>query len=347
MFSWPNARRPGSTIAGVVVQLVLLEVVEAARRDLARRQLDRRRRVEAELLRLVEDRLRAELDPEVAEDGVDRVDVGLDQVDVAELLGAVLVERVVDLHAVLGAVAGVVEARGRRVLPGLERGGGGDRLERRARRVEPLGRAVEQRRRRARARARRVEDARVAGRRLDLVRVVARRRRHHVHLARLRVEHDRGAALSLQRRLGDPLRARPDVQHEVVPGHRRALQPVGELVEDRAEIGVRRGQVRVLLTLDPGARPALRRVADDLRGEAVRRVAAEVERAARALLPHVLGQQQLAAGRVDQPALDAELRDTLDRVVLLRRECRRLPRLPVGGRDDQRREQQEGDHRDA
>ena len=289
----------------------------------------------------------AELDAEVAEDGVDRVDEGLGQVDVAELLGAVLVERVVDLHAVLGAVAGVVEARVRRVLPGFERRRGRDRLERRTRCIEPLRRAVEQRRRRARARTGRVEDARVAGRRLDLVRVVARRRRHHVHLARLRIEHDRRAALPLQRRLGDPLCARPNVQHEVVPGHRGAPQLVGELVEERPEIRVRGGQVGVLLAFDPRARSAQGRVPDDLRGETVRRIASEIERAARACLSQVLRQQQLAAGCVDESAFDVELRDSLDCVVLLRGECRRLPRLPVRGGDDQRREQQERDHRHA
>ncbi len=246
------------------VQLVLREVERPARRHLARRQLDRRCRVEPEVLRLVEDGFRAELDAEVAEHRVDRVDERLDQVDVAELLRPVLVECVVHPHAVLRAVAGVVELRLRCVLAGVERRGGGDRLERRPRRVETLGRAVEERRRRPGAGVRGMDDAGVPARRLDLVGVVARRRGHHVHLARLGIEHDRGPALAPQRRLGEALGADAQVQDEVVAGDGRPLEALAELVEDGAQVRVRGGEVGVLLALDPRARAALRRVADHL-----------------------------------------------------------------------------------
>src|SRR5207237_5817086 len=100
-------------------------------------------------LRLVEDASGADLLADLAEDGVDRMDVGVDEADVAERLRAAgLVERVRDPLAVLGAVAGVEEGRARRVDAVVERGGGGDRLEDRARRVEALRRAVGQRGRR-------------------------------------------------------------------------------------------------------------------------------------------------------------------------------------------------------
>ena len=179
-----------------------------------------------------------------------------------------------DLLAVLGAVAGVVEARVGREDPGVERGRRGDGLERRARRIEALGRAVVERRRRTRARR---TASGGCSRTPCSTRSCSGRKPGDdaidIDLARLRVEHDRGAALALEQVLGEPLGVRADVQHEVVARDRRALQGVPELVEDRAEIRVRGRQVRVLRALDAGARAALRRVADRLRGEPVRRVA--------------------------------------------------------------------------
>ena len=67
----------------------------------------------------------------------------------------------------------------------------------------------------------------------------------------------------------------------------------------------------------------------------MRRVRPEVERLVAHLLPHVLREQRLAVGRIDLPAIDAELRNALDRVVLLRLQAARRPRLPVRGGDDQ------------
>ena len=146
-------RRASSSAVGRRVEELAVRV-EARGRARVGRRLERRHRVEAELLRLVEDPLGAELLADVAEDGVDRVLVGLDEVDRAERLGPALVERVRDLLAVLGAVARVVEGRVGLVDAVVERRRGRDRLERRARREEALRGAVQERRRRlGRARA--------------------------------------------------------------------------------------------------------------------------------------------------------------------------------------------------
>ena len=270
--------------------------------------------------------------------------VALHEVHVAERLRGLGIAGVRHLLPVLRAVTGVVEARVGREDPRIERGGGGDRLERRARRVEPLRRAVVERRRRPRTGGRRVQDAGIALVRLDLVRVEAGRRGHRVDLAGLRVEHDRGAALAFEQVLGESLDVRADVQDDVVARDRRAFQRVAELVEDRAEVRVRGGQVGVLRALDAGARPALGRVADRLRGQTVPGVLPEVERLPGDLPPDVLRQHEPVRGE-DQPPLDAELRDPLDLVVLACGQARRRPRLPVRRRDDQRGEQQERDQR--
>ena len=65
------------------------------------------------------------------------------------------------------------------------------------------------------------------------------------------------------------------------------------------------------------------------------------------LLAHVRREHRLAVGRVDLPALDLELRDLLDRVVLARGEPARGPRLPVGRGDDERAEHHERGERDT
>ncbi len=214
-------------------------------------------------------------------------------------------------------------------------------------RVEPLGGAVQQGGRRAGAGGGGVDDARVAVRRLDAVRVVRGRRRHHVDGTRLRVQHHGSSALAAEQRLGQPLRARLQVQLDVVATDGRALQLVGDLVPDRPEVRVRCGQVRVLRALESGARAALCRVADGLRREAVGGVHAEVERRAARLLGDVPCEHRLAVPGVDQAALDLELRHALDRVVLPRGEAGRGPHLPVRRRRDQRGEQQQRDDRDA
>src|SRR5581483_8792745 len=140
-------------------------VVETARIPLVARRLEGRRLVEPEPLRVLEDRGGADLLADVAEDRVDGVLERGREVEVPERLAAALVRvaRIRDLLAVFGAVAGIVEAGRRRERAGVERGGRGDDLEGRARRVEPLRRAVVQRRR-AGARAADLQHLRVTAR---------------------------------------------------------------------------------------------------------------------------------------------------------------------------------------
>ena len=108
---------------------------------------------------------------------------------------------------------------------------------------------------------------------------------------------------------------------------------------------VRAGQVVVLRALEPGARAALRRVADDVRREVAVGVLAEVERLASDLPLHVRREQDAAVRGVDLSAVDGELRHARDRVVLPVGESGDRPRLPVRRRHDQRREQD--DRRDG
>ena len=135
----------------------------------------------------------------------------------------------------------------------------GDDLERRPRREEAVGRAVQQRRRRVAGRSGRLDQVEMV---LDEVRVVGRLRGKRVDLAGLRVHHDRGAALPRELLVSKPLDARADAQDQVVPGDRDALDPVDRLVKDRAQIRVRGGQIRILGLLEAGPRPALGRIAD-------------------------------------------------------------------------------------
>src|SRR5436190_1882427 len=135
-------------------------------------RLERRDRVEAELLGLVEDPCGAELLADLAVDRVDRVDEREEEVDVTELLRRLRIACVRDLLAVLVAVAGVVELRVGRVDPGVERGRRRHDLEGRPRWVETLRRAVEERRHACARRRSRAQDPRVPVRLLDQVRVV-------------------------------------------------------------------------------------------------------------------------------------------------------------------------------
>src|SRR5262249_8834484 len=122
-------------------------VVQPARALRVGGELEVGRRVEAEALRVLEDLPRADLLADVAVDRVDRVLQALRERDAAERLGALRVARVRDLLAVLDAVAGIVERRVGLERTAVERGRGSDDLERRARRIETLRRAVEERRR--------------------------------------------------------------------------------------------------------------------------------------------------------------------------------------------------------
>ncbi len=76
------------------------------------------------------------------------------------------------------------------------------------------------------------------------------------------------------------------------------------------------------------------------------RIAPEVERLA-VDLPLPVRREYRAVGGADQPALDLELGDALDRVVLPRRKIARRPRLPVGRADDEHGDQRQRDECDA
>ena len=140
----PEGHPPGVDVRVALRVPELAVAVEAARVPLALGRLERRALVEAELLRLVEDPLRAQRLADVAEDGVDRVLQRGREVDPPERPARV---EVVDPLAVGDAVPRVDERRAR--LPAA-RGEGGRRghdLEDRARRIEALGGPVDERRR--------------------------------------------------------------------------------------------------------------------------------------------------------------------------------------------------------
>src|SRR5207244_587231 len=175
---------------------------------------ERRQRVEAKALGVVEHGSCTESLADVAEHRVDRVLEACRQVDVAERLGRFGIAGVADLLAVLLAIARVVERRIRREAPRVERGGGSDHLERRARRVLAGGRTVEKRRA-----ARGICARRDAKPFLDQIWVVSRIGGHHEHPPRRWVERDNRTALAAQQPPGQSLRTWPDGQHEVVTGY--------------------------------------------------------------------------------------------------------------------------------
>ena len=185
---------------------------------------------------------------------------------------------VVDALAVDRAVAGIDEGRGRRVLARIERGRRRHDLEGRARRVEPLGGAVEQRRGRRAVGPDLLDPAEVL---LDVVRVVARRRDHHPHAARARVERDDGTAVAAERVERGALAVDVERRHDGVADDRLPVQLVERLVDERREAPGRARQDRVQRALEPRPRAGRGRVPDDVRREPPLRVAAEVERAAR------------------------------------------------------------------
>ena len=250
---------------------------------------------------------------------------------------------VVDRLPVFDAVPAVRERRLGPHPPRVECRRRRDELERRPRRVETRGGAVEQRGRGTACRAP-PEDLREVA--LDFARVVAGRRRHREHAARGRLEGDGRTAVSGERSLGHPLELRVDRQHDVVADDRLARERVELRPEHRAQAAVRAGEVVVQRAFERCSRPRLGRVADDVRGEGPVRIAPEVERLAVDLPLPVRGQHR-AVGGDDEPALDLELGDALDRVVLPRREVARRPRLPVRGADDERADQRQRDERDA
>ena len=249
---------------------------------------------------------------------------------------------VVDRLAVLDAVAGVVEPRAGGHRAGVERRGGRHDLERRARRVE-AGRGAVQQPCRRRAGRRPAEDLAVVP--LDLVGVVARRCSHGEHGAGGRLEGDGGAAVPGERALRGALELRVDRQRDRVADDGLPRQCVELRAEHRAQAAVRAGEIVVQRPLDPGPRASLGRVADEVRGQIPLWIAAEVERLAVHLLLPVRGQHR-AVRRANEPALDLELGDALDGVVLTRGEVSRCPGLPVRRAHDEGTDQDEADERD-
>ena len=324
-----------------VVQLPV--AIEAAREPLVGRCLERWSLVEAELLRRVEDPLGAELEADVAEHRVHRVDEARHEVDRPEDLGAALVGEVVNLLPVHGAVPRVVEGRAGPELLRFERRGHGDHLEDRARDEQARARPVEEWCGGGAVRGD-VRDLAVVL--LDEVRVEARRRGHHQHLPRARVERDDSAAVRAELFLRDLLGVEVERRHDVVPLDRPAVELVERLVEDRREVGVGGGQVVVERSLEPRARPSDGRVADDVRREGAVRIAAEVERLAVDDALAVPRQAPPWVEREDEAAVDRELGDAPNRVVLPRGETGGGPGLPVRRHDDERADEPEGDVRE-
>src|SRR5450759_482171 len=113
-------------------------LIEAAGRDSVAGQVNGRLAVETEAARVVHERAHTERLTDVAEDRVDRVLERPRKNDGAEHLRPALIAEVLHLLAVLGAVAGVVEARRGSEAPGVQSGRGGDDLEGRARRIEAV-----------------------------------------------------------------------------------------------------------------------------------------------------------------------------------------------------------------
>ncbi len=266
--------------------------------------------------------------------------VKLREVDGAEDLGAALVGEVEDLLPVLDAVARVAEPGFDGELAAVQRCRRGNDLECRAGKVEARRGAVEERP------AAELRSCGLAVVVFDQVRVVGRARGADEQPPGARLQRDRRAAATSERVQRDPLGARAQREDEVVALDRRPLEPVERRVEHGAQVRVRSSQEVVLGRLEPRARAHLGRVADDVRGEPVLRVLPKVESLAANLSPDVVGEHRLAVGRIDLPALDRELGDDLDRVVLLVGEARRGPGLPVGRADDERGEQHRADDRD-
>src|SRR5215212_7566852 len=175
----------------------------------------------------------------VAEHRVDRELDRLEERDAAERG-----RRVVVVHAapVLLAITGVEEARGERVAPAVERRRGGHHLERRARRVEPLGRTVVERGRRPAGPTDALDRLEVA---LDEVRVVGGARGEHENPARARLERHDGATSIPERAQRGVLAALVERRDDVVALDRRPAQAVERRVEQRPEVRVGAGQVVV------------------------------------------------------------------------------------------------------
>src|SRR5439155_17003235 len=148
----------------------------------------------------------------------------------------------------------------------------------------------------------------------------ARRKREDA--TRRGLDDDGRTALPAQLVDGHGLRVWIEREQEVVALDRHALELVELALRHRREAAVRTREIVVLGLLEPGARAALRRVAHEMRRERAVRVLAEVVRLPAHLLLHVRRERDLAVAGVDLPAVDRELRDADERVVLPVREPR-------------------------
>ena len=179
--------------------------------------------------------------------------------------------------------------------------------------------------------------------RLDVVRVVARRRHHHAHAARARIERDDRAAAGCRARRGPPAgrsrrassrrcRRRSACRSACRGTGRRATRGCGP---SRSGSGSATARARCATARRSSSRRRARRAGPA--GSGGSRTCGRPTR--RSLL-----RARTRDGREDQAALDLELGDALDRVVLALGERRAGPGLPVRRRDDQGDEEA---HREA
>ena len=217
-----------------------------------------------------------------------------------------------------------------RVAAALERERGDHGLDRRARRVEALRRAVDERAAgapgsepcTARLGSKLGQDALTSTR---PVRGSSAKTAPGLPVAASALMAARCAA-GMQREL------------HVVADHRAAGQRVQLALERAAEIGVRADEVVVGRALDAGAAVGRRRVAHDVREHLARRVAALVDAPPVGGLAGAVDRELGAVGGQDQPALDRELLHDLVGVVAARRQRRLRPQLPVGREPEQQHE---------
>ena len=180
--------------------------------------------------------------------------------------------------------------------PRVERGRAVTTLKVEPGRVEAVGRAVQERRRRRAGGADVVDPAEVASRsgsgRRSAARPSRAPRRCAGRARRPRRTCPRAAA---SRRAAAPGRT---VSQTSLPLIVAPLSWSSVVFEDGVQVRVRARQVVVQRRLEPGARARLRRVADEVREEAALRVAAEVERLAADLLRPVRARIVPSAARI-------------------------------------------------
>jgi hypothetical protein len=138
----------------------------------------------------------------------------------------------------------------------------------------------------------------------------------------------------------DPLCSRVDRRDDVVSLLGEALELVERVVEDGVEVRVRASQEVVQRLLETRARPLNRRVTDRVGDEPVLGIDAQKPRPAEALLLHlaVPGEDGLAVGAEDPPALDGQLLDEQIGIPAPGFEVRGLPEPPGGHADDRHEE---------